>query len=319
MVSAIGRALVTGVAGFIGSRLAGELLERGVEVVGIDSLSDYYDPRIKRANVAALTARGLAFVEGDLNALDLAALVDADVVFHLAGQPGVRQSWGSEFRNYTRDNVEATQALLEAVKGSPRVRRLVYASSSSVYGSAERFPTLETDRPRPLSPYGVTKLAAEHLCGLYAESFGLPAVTLRYFTVYGPGQRPDMAFHRFITAALRGEPIRVYGTGEQVREFTYVDDVVRATLLAAERGLAPGAVINVSGGASVSVAETLAVIERIHGAPLRIAREAAAPGDVHRTGGSVELAAELLGWAPEVGIEDGLEAEYRWLRAAPAG
>ena len=230
-------ALVTGAAGFIGSHLSERLLDDGVEVRGVDRFSDYYDVALKRANLALLESRpGFSFTEGDLNELDLAQLLDGvDVVFHLAAQPGVRASWGREFEIYLRDNLLATQRLLEESR-SHELRRFVFASSSSIYGDAEHFPTKETDAPGPVSPYGVTKLAAEHLGRQYFKGFGVPTVALRYFTIFGPRQRPDMAFNRFISAGLDGEPIAVFGDGLQERDFTYVSDAVAATIAAGERG-----------------------------------------------------------------------------------
>jgi nucleoside-diphosphate-sugar epimerase len=208
------KALVTGVAGFIGSNIARRLLADGHDFVGVDALTDYYEPQIKRSNLRRADDPRFRFVEGDLNTLDLAPLLaDTEVVFHEAGQPGVRASWGSEFGRYASDNICATQRLLEEAHRAGSLRRFVYASSSSVYGNAERYPTEETDRPQPVSPYGVTKLAAEHLCSLYAHNYGLPTVSLRYFTVYGPGQRPDMAFTRFCRWVHAGSPIQLYGTG----------------------------------------------------------------------------------------------------------
>ena len=240
--------MVTGVAGFVGSALARRLLADGEQVVGVDALTDYYDPALKKANLATIPQEGFTFVEGDLNALDLDALLDGVVVvFHEAGQPGVRASWGDDFATYVNANVLATQRLLEAARRAPALRRLVYASSSSVYGNALAYPTTEDDLPRPHSPYGVTKLAGEHLCTLYARNFDVPTVSLRYFTVYGPGQRPDMAFTVFIRAAQAGRPMEVFGSGQQVRDFTFVDDVVDANLRAAVGDVAPGSVFNVSG------------------------------------------------------------------------
>ncbi|HEU4850486.1 MAG TPA: NAD-dependent epimerase/dehydratase family protein [Terrimesophilobacter sp.] len=312
------RCLVTGVAGFVGSTLAGRLLESGHDVVGIDSLTDYYAVGLKRANLRTLASDRFRFVDDDLLDADLDELLtDIDVVFHLAGQPGVRRSWGSEFNRYLRDNVEATQRLLEAAMRLPGLQRLVFSSSSSIYGDAERYPTLESDGPRPLSPYGVTKLAAEHLCSLYAANYGTPTVSLRYFTVYGPRQRPDMAFTRFMRAALTGEEITVYGDGEQVRDFTYVDDVVEANILAATSAVEPGAVFNISGGGSTSVNAVLESIERLAGARLRIKRLPPAAGDVRRTGGSSELAREALGWMPRVDMEAGISRQWAWLATGP--
>ncbi|MCW2684962.1 MAG: capI [Blastococcus sp.] len=306
--------LITGVAGFVGSAIARRMLAAGEEVVGIDSLTDYYDPGLKKENLATLPSEGFTFVGEDLNTADLDALLTGvSVVFHQAGQPGVRKSWGADFVSYTDANVLATQRLLEAARRATGLRRLVYASSSSVYGNALAYPTTEDDVPRPYSPYGVTKLAAEHLCSLYAVNFGVPTVSLRYFTVYGPGQRPDMAFNRFIRAGLAGRPIEVFGTGEQVRDFTFVDDVVEANLRAAGQDVTPGSVFNVSGGTNVSVNEVLDVLSGIAGRRLEVVRTEALPGDVRRTGGSADRIGEVLGWRPEVGIVDGLRAQWRSL------
>lgn len=311
-------ALVTGVAGFIGSTLADRLLRDGHEVIGIDNFSDYYGRDIKQSNLSALiNADGFRFVEADLNTVEIAPLVsDVQVVYHQAGQPGVRKSWGKDFSCYVDANVSATQRLLEAVcHSAPQLSRFVYASSSSVYGDAERYPTSESDRPQPRSPYGVTKLAAEHLVSLYAANFGLPTVSLRYFTVYGPRQRPDMAFNRFISLALSGARLQVHGDGSQVREFTFVDDIIEANVRAGTKPLAPGTVVNLSGGSSISVNEILDLLEKIHGRPLQVDRGEPALGDVLRTGGSTERAKALLDWEPRVTIEDGLTREYDWLVA----
>jgi nucleoside-diphosphate-sugar epimerase len=312
------RVLVTGVAGFIGSTLAERLVSDGHEVVGIDNFSDYYDRGMKESNLSRLAnADGFTLLEEDLNKADLTALVDnVEVVYHQAGQPGVRKSWGTDFANYIDANVAATQRLLEAVHHSaPRLERFVYASSSSVYGDAERYPTRESDRPQPRSPYGVTKLAAEHLVTLYAANFGLPSISLRYFTVYGPRQRPDMAFNRFISLDRQSRPLPVHGDGGQIREFTYVDDIVEANVRAGVVPVEPGTVVNLSGGTSVSVNEVLDLLEVIHGEPLQVNRGEPALGDVCRTGGSTERAKALLGWEPRVGIEAGLAREYEWLAA----
>ena len=310
------KALVTGAAGFVGSTLARRLLADGHDVVGVDSVNDYYDRQLKRANLGRLASTGFQFVEADLNAVDLPSLLaGTEVVFHLAGQPGVRSSWGSEFDRYVTDNVRATQRLLEAALHADRLRRFVFASSSSVYGDAERYPTEETDRPQPLSPYGVTKLAAEHLCTLYARNHGVPTVSLRFFTVYGPRQRPDMAFTRFCRAVSDGREIEVYGTGEQVRDFTYVDDVVEANLQVgtADIGSVPaGSVFNVAGGSSTTVNEVLALLGEISGRAVRVVRGAPVLGDVLRTGGSTEALSKATGWMPRVGLREGLEEQYRW-------
>lgn len=309
------RYLVTGAAGFVGSTICRRLAAAGVETVGADCFTDYYDTARKKDNLQTVAGGTFRFVETDLAATDLDDLLDGVThVVHQAGQPGVRASWGEEFAVYTRNNVELTQRLLEAARRSDSLQRFVYASSSSVYGDAERYPTLETDLPRPVSPYGVTKLAAEHLCTLYASNFGVPTVSLRYFTVYGPRQRPDMAFTRFVRAGLSGEPINVFGTGEQVRDFTYVDDIVEANLLAAQRPSPPGTVLNISGGSSVSLNDALGVLERVVGRELRIVRHDRTAGDVFRTGGDASRAAEVLGWRPVVSLEDGLRAQAAWMR-----
>jgi UDP-glucuronate 4-epimerase len=310
--------LVTGVAGFIGSTLAERLLRDGHEVVGIDNFSDYYDREIKESNLSCLAgADAFTFMEEDLNKADLRALLGGvEVVYHQAGQPGVRKSWGNDFANYVDANIVATQRLLEAVRCSAgSLTRFVYASSSSAYGNADRYPTRETDRPQPRSPYGVTKLAGEHLVNLYAANFGVPAISLRYFTVYGPRQRPDMAFNRFISLARRGLPLPVHGDGSQIREFTYVEDIVEANVRAGLASVEPGTVVNLSGGTSISVNEVLGLLEKIHGEPLQVTRGQPALGDVFRTGGSTERAKALLGWEPRVGIETGLALEYDWLVA----
>ena len=310
------RALVTGVAGFVGSTLAKQLLREGHEVVGVDVLTDYYEVSIKRGNLASIPEAGFTFHQADLNTADLGALLQGvDWVFHQAGQPGVRMSWGKDFAVYVRQNIEATQRLLEATKDATDLKRLVYASSSSIYGNAERYPTSEDDRPQPVSPYGVTKLAAEHLCSLYASNFGVPTVSLRYFTVYGPGQRTDMAFTRFVRAAVLDELISIYGTGEQIRDFTYVEDVVAANIAAASTAdVPPGTVLNVAGGSNVSVLDTLRILGDLNGRPLRVEHTASVKGDVFRTGGDTTKVTQLLGWTPTVTIEEGLARHLAWAR-----
>jgi UDP-glucose 4-epimerase len=309
---------VTGAAGFIGSHLCERLLGGGVSVLGVDRLSDYYDPAVKAANAARLSAYpGFTLLKEDVAEVAEPALLDGiQVVYHLAGQPGVRPSWGRSFEIYANDNVMATQALLEAAK-EVSLDRFVYASSSSVYGNAERFPTTESDRPQPLSPYGVTKLAAEHLCNLYANSYGVPSVSLRYFSVYGPRQRPDMAFHRFIKAATAGEPLRIFGDGKQTRDFTYVGDIVAATLAAGEQGV-PGEVYNVAGGSRVTVLDVLGILGRVLGAPIDVRHEQAARGDARDTSGDTSKAARDLGYTPSVSLEEGLAAQAE-AALAPAG
>jgi UDP-glucuronate 4-epimerase len=307
-------ALVTGCAGFIGSQLTDALLASGRSVRGIDCFTDYYDPTVKRRNLLdAQSSDAFELVDDDLCSTDLSALLeDVDVVYHLAGQPGVRVSWSDGFPVYVAQNILATQRLLEAIRERP-VERLVYASSSSVYGNAPRYPVSEDDLPRPHSPYGVTKLAAEHLCSLYAENWGLPAVSLRYFSVYGPRQRPDMGFSRFFTAALAGEPLPIFGSGRQVRDFTYSGDVVAATIAAGRADVAPGTICNVAGGSSISVVDLIPILADTIGLEVAVEHVAAQPGDVDRTGGSVERARSILGWEPKITLPEGLAAQYAWM------
>lgn len=307
------KCLVTGVAGFVGSSLSAQLLKNGHEVIGIDSFTDYYDVDIKRRNVAGMCKNDrFSLHEADLNAVDVGALVtDVELIFHQAGQPGVRKSWGKDFTAYVDANVQATQRLLEAVKGSTTLRRLVYASSSSVYGEAQRYPTTEDDVPRPISPYGVTKLAAEHLCSLYAHNFGTPTTSLRYFTVYGPRQRTDMAFTKFIRAALTGEAITVYGDGTQLRDFTYIDDVVAANIMSADADIPPGRVFNVAGGGTTSVREVLDVLEELAGS-LKVEYSERIAGDVFQTGGATDRIRTEVGWEAETTLRDGLAQQFEW-------
>jgi len=311
------KALVTGCAGFIGSHLTGALLDRGAAVIGIDSFTDYYARSMKDANLAENAGRrGFRFLEARVQDADLAALLDGVThVFHLAAQAGVRKSWGTDFRTYTENNIEATQRLLEACVGRP-LTRFVHASSSSVYGDNASIPMREDAVPQPVSPYGVTKLAAEQLGYLYFVNYTVPAVAMRYFTVYGPRQRPDMAFHRFIKAALNDQQISLYGDGEQTRDFTYVGDAVAATVAAAERGV-PGRAYNIGGGARVSMNQVLAMIERIAGHPLKVRREAVQKGDMRDTFADTTLARRDLGFDPGVSLEEGIQAEYRWLSSSP--
>jgi nucleoside-diphosphate-sugar epimerase len=308
------KALVTGAAGFIGSHLSRALAERGAEVIGLDCFSDYYPRPLKDGNVTRLRdLSNFQLVEARIQDADLARLLDGVThIFHLAAQAGVRKSWGRDFQTYTVNNIEATQVLLEACVGRP-IERLVFASTSSVYGDAAEIPMREDARPQPISPYGVTKLAAEHLCMLYVVNHRVPVVALRYFTVYGPHQRPDMGFHRFLTAAHHGDPITVYGDGEQTRDFTFVADAVSATRLAGERGV-PGRVYNIGGGSRVSVNHVLTLIEQVVGRPVTIAREAAQKGDMRDTYADTSLAAADLGFAPRTTLLDGLKAEYAWLQ-----
>jgi UDP-glucose 4-epimerase len=307
------KALVTGTAGFIGSHLSDALLRQGADVVGIDCFTDYYAREVKERNLAPLRAHGrFRFVEDALQTTDLDALLDGVThVYHQAAQAGVRKSWGADFQVYTSHNIDATQRLLEAVKGRP-LHRFVYASSSSVYGDVATIPMREDAYLQPLSPYGVTKLAAEHLCHLYFANFGVPTVSLRYFTVYGPRQRPDMAFHRFIRAAYAGTPITLYGDGDQTRDFTFVADIVAANLAAGDRGR-PGAVYNIGGGSRVSVNHVLDLVGRLTGQRLDIRREETQKGDMRDTFADTSRAKADLGFQPTYSLEAGLGAECEWL------
>ncbi len=311
------RALVTGGAGFVGSHLADSLLARGDGVLGVDCFTPYYGRAAKEGNLAGASAdRRFELVEADLRTCEIAPLLDGvDVVFHQAAQAGVRLSWSDGFVDYVGHNVLATQRLLEAVHSARPSARVVYASSSSVYGNQPRYPTREADLPRPYSPYGVTKLAAEHLCGLYAENWGLHTVSLRYFTVFGPRQRPDMSIFRLCEAALSGGEFPRFGDGNQVREFTYVDDIVRGNLAAADADIAPGTPLNLAGGAEITLNELIALVGDLGGAPVKIDEQAAQAGDAFRNGGAIDRAREVLGWEPRVSLRDGVDAQLAWHRS----
>lgn len=298
------RAIVTGAAGFIGSHLCAHLLDRGDQVVGIDCLTDYYEPLRKKANLTPLQSRpGFTFHRSDLLDAPLAVLFEgADVVFHLAGQPGVRGSWGDDFDPYLSRNVAATQRVLEAAR-TVALWKVVYASSSSVYGESETAPTPEDLTPRPVSPYGVTKLAAEHLCELYRTTSGVPTVSLRLFTVYGPRQRPDMAFSKLFRAALTGEKFMLYGDGRQSRDFTYVDDVVAAMIQAA---LSPWTgVANVGGGSETTMYEVIDKVHKLAG-PVDVVRLPTQRGDVRHTSADTTRARESFGYRPQTTLDEGL-------------
>jgi UDP-glucuronate 4-epimerase len=299
------RYVVTGAAGFIGSHLAESLLERGHEVVGIDCFTDYYDPALKEENVRALDA--------DVRRLDLAQdeldFRGFDGVFHLAGQPGVR-SFGDVFPLYLRRNVEASRRVFEAAARDRA--RVVLSSSSSVYGEAERYPTPEDTTPRPVSPYGITKLACEHLAHAYARSFGADILVLRYFNAFGPRQRPDMAFTRIAYALARGETFTLYGDGSQSRGWTYVADVVDATVAAMERG---HGTYNVGGAFEASMRESIALFEQVSGRSLDLRQEPEVPGDQRRTQADTTRIRTELGWQPRVELEAGIEAQWEWASA----
>jgi UDP-glucuronate 4-epimerase len=304
------RYVVTGSAGFVGCHVCEALLERGHEVDGVDAFTDYYDPSIKRANAARLARHdGFRGLELDLVRADLDdVLTGADGVIHLAAQPGVRLSWADGFAVYVERNISASQRLLEAARRT-RVPRLVLASSSSVYGNATEQPITEEAATRPFSPYGVTKLAMEHLASAYGANWGLATVVLRYFTLYGPGQRPDMALHRFIAAVAAGRPVTVYGDGEQVRDFTYVSDAAAATVAAVDADVAPASVFNVAGGSPATVNDLLRLVSEHVGRPLITRHLPAQAGDVQVTHGATDRARRGLGWQPEVSLDDGVKLQ----------
>lgn len=307
------RALVTGVAGFIGSSLAERLIDKGYEVVGVDCFVDYYARSLKERNLSKIReSKNFQLFECNLNQLDLVPILsECELVFHQAAQAGVRASWGSYFASYCDHNINATQKLLEAAKECRNIKKIVFASSSSVYGDAETLPTSEKVVPAPVSPYGVTKLASEHLMRLYAKEARVPTVSLRYFTVYGPRQRPDMAFHRFCRAALEGKEISLYGSGEQSRDFTYIDDIVDANLLAAEKG-EPGQVFNLGGGSVVTINQALEVLQRKIG-KLNVKRHERQQGDALHTSADCSSAKQKLGFTPKIGVEQGLLKELAWM------
>lgn len=309
-----GTVVVTGAAGFIGSHLCERLLGKGYAVVGVDSFTDYYDPARKRLHLSAVAGKkGFTLVEADLAGCDIGKLIDgARCVFHLAAQAGVRQSWGSEFGRYLESNVLATQRILEALKGRPSVK-LVYSSSSSVYGETRALPMREDHPLVPVSPYGATKLSAEQLCELYRINDGISYVALRYFTVYGPRQRPDMAFSRFIVAALSGDRIEIFGDGAQTRDFTYVSDAVAANIEALAYDGADR-IFNIGGGSRASLLEVLEIIRGEVGGALKIDFKERARGDVRDTWADTARAARELGFKPHIGLAEGVRNEIAWYR-----
>jgi UDP-glucose 4-epimerase len=308
------RSLVTGVAGFIGSHLAERLLEENHDVLGVDCFTDYYAKSLKKANVKGLLKKpGFSFREENLLTANLPELLmDRDYIFHQAAQAGVRSSWGAEFEIYTSLNVLATQRLLEACKGS-NVRKFIYASSSSVYGDAEELPLREESVLKPVSPYGVTKLAAEQLCYSYWKNYQIPTISLRYFTVYGPRQRPDMAFHRFMRALLEGETIEMYGDGKQTRDFTFVSDIITGNLLAMQSALV-GGVYNLGGGSRVELNDVLEAIQQVAGKGTKVVYRDVQRGDVKHTLADTSKAMGELAYRPQVDLRTGLQEQWEWLQ-----
>ena len=308
--------IITGVAGFIGSNLAETILQQGDRIIGIDQVNDYYDPSLKRANLAHLQQYSdFKFIEDDIQKLDwLELLKDVEVLYHQAAQAGVRASWGDGFRHYTERNINATQIILEAAKETKSLKRIVYASTSSVYGNAETMPTPETICPQPVSPYGITKLAAERMCWLYQQNFNVPVTALRYFTVYGPRQRPDMAFHKFFKAAIKDEAISIYGDGQQTRDFTFVSDAVAANLAAGEVPEAIGEVFNIGGGSRVVLMDVLATMEKVIGQPIKKKFVGKARGDARHTSADISKAKRILQYNPQVSLAEGLTKEWEWVK-----
>ena len=308
------RVIVTGAAGFIGSSLSERLIESGCEVTGVDSFLDYYPRRIKEMNLERLKSLPeFRLIEQDILDLDWKELLaDNDAVFHLAAQAGVRASWGKSFLIYTRNNIDATQLMLEASKTS-RLKKFVFASTSSVYGDTEDIPMREDSLLKPVSPYGVTKLAAEGLCYLYWRNFGVPCVSLRYFTVYGPRQRPDMAFYKFLLALLEDRTVTIFEDGNQTRDFTYIDDIVNGTCLALEKGV-PGRIYNLGGGSRITVNEVLDMLADLTGTGLKVKYAEKQKGDMRHTFASTERAASDMAYSPSIPVREGLAKEYAWLK-----
>ena len=309
------KSLVTGAAGFIGSHLVEKLLGAGHEVVGIDCFLDNYPRHFKEHNLANFEHHPkFHFVNADLTKTDLKALLsDVGYVFHLAGQPGVRSSWGSEFSRYTENNITATQLLLETAK-ELKLEKFVYASTSSVYGDTADLPMREDGLTRPVSPYGATKLAAEHLCHLYSQAYGVPTVALRFFTVYGPRQRPDMFFHIFMRALLAGDPVPLYDDGEQTRDFTFCSDIVDGLYNAAHYP-GQGEVFNLGGGSQVSLLAAIAMAEDIAGVKANLQRFDRQRGDVRHTSARLDLARDQLNYHPRVGLAEGLKQQWQWIKS----
>ena len=309
--------IVTGVAGFIGSHLAEALLQQGAVVIGIDQFNDYYDLQLKHQNVINLKQYpGFKLIEASIEDLDWVELLSGiDVVYHQAAQAGVRASWGKDFHHYTTRNINATQIILEGAKQVKSLTRIVYASSSSIYGDAVTMPTPESICPQPVSPYGITKLAGERLCWLYHQNFGVPVTALRYFTVYGPRQRPDMAFHKFFKAALADRAIAIYGDGQQTRDYTYVSDAVAANLAAGEIPEAIGEVFNIGGGSRVTLLQLLEIMEQAIGKPIIREYVAKAAGDARHTSADVSKAKKILNYVPQVSLAEGLSHEWHWIKS----
>lgn len=308
------RVLVTGAAGFIGSHLSEKLLKSGYEVLGVDSFFDYYPKKIKENNLKGLLNQsGFEFIQGDISELDLKGIMaEVEAVFHQSALAGVRSSWGERFSEYVSNNVLCTQLLLEASK-EKNLEKFIYASSSSVYGDASDLPITESSATIPVSPYGVTKLAGENLVSLYYTGYGVPTVSLRYFTVYGPRQRPDMAFHKFISSVMSGDEIEIYGTGEQTRDFTFISDAVEANLQALKSGK-PGEIYNIGGGSRVMLGDAIKIIEDVTSKRANIKHGDAQRGDAKHTFADTSKAEIDISYSPKVGIREGITKHFEWLK-----
>ncbi|HLO83885.1 MAG TPA: NAD-dependent epimerase/dehydratase family protein [Nostocaceae cyanobacterium] len=309
--------LITGVAGFIGSHLAEILLKKGYQVIGVDNFNGYYEPGFQQNNIAPFKdLPEFQLVRYDIQFANWQNLLkDVEIIYHQAAQTGVRTSWGKGFSIYSERNINATQILLEAAKDAPKLKRFIFASTASVYGETEILPTNEEVCPQPVSPYGITKLAAERLCQLYFQNFGIPIVILRYFTVYGPRQRADMAFHKFFKAILENEAISIYGDGRQTRDFTFVSDITAANLAAAVTPNVVGEIFNIGSGSRVGLAEVLETITEIVGKPVKKNYIATANDDARHTAADISKARQILGYQPQISLKEGLIKEWEWIKS----
>jgi UDP-glucose 4-epimerase len=311
--------LVTGAAGFIGSHLCKKLIEDNAHIVALDAFTDFYSRSIKERNIQPLVNHPrFELIPSDILETDLDKIMDkVDVVFHFAAQPGVRTSWGSDFSVYTKNNIDATQRLLESAKKA-KLKKFIYASSSSVYGLCPQLPMKETSTLHPYSPYGVTKLAAENLCFLYHKNYGIPCVSLRFFTVFGPGQRPDMAFHKFFKSILLNEEITVFGDGNQTRDFTFIDDIIQANLSSIENGKS-GENYNLGGGTRKKLADIIPILENICQKTVKIRNVPGQKGDVRHTYADIQKAKNDLNYTPKSTLEEGLRSEWDWIKMLNSG
>lgn len=308
------KAIVTGCAGFIGSQLSEKLIEKGFEVIGIDSFENYYSLEIKQKNIEKLVKTdNFKLIKSNILDIDLNKIIEHnDFIFHLAAQAGVRASWENNFEIYTKNNILATQRLLESCK-SKKIKKLVYASSSSIYGDVDTFPISENIKPNPISPYGVSKLAGEYLCHLYYKNFNVPTISLRYFTVYGERQRPDMAFHKFIKNILENKEIVIFGDGRQTRDFTYVGDIISGTISSAESDVCDE-IFNLGGGSRILLKDAINILKNVVDTDINIVYKDNEKGDVGHTYADITKSKKLLGYDPKTKLEEGLEREVEWIK-----